>query len=161
MKSSDMADGNICVHIHNRMASWRANVHRLRASSSEKEQMSPQSGDAGEFGGRAAIIRLPRGGRAKGRRGNEGPNQMSQEIAIAEYRYEDIYPSFKAGTDEKEITGALNGRFLRGLLRRSLIPSRPLKVADVGCGPCDTILKYLTGLDFAPGFRIRATDFSV
>ncbi len=87
-------------------------------------------------------------------------DQMSQEIAVAEYRYEDIYPSFKAGTDEKEVTGALNGRFLRGLLRRGLIPGRPLKVADIGCGPCDTILKYLAGLDFAPGFRIRATDFS-
>jgi hypothetical protein len=86
---------------------------------------------------------------------------MSHDIDIAEYRYEEIYPSFKAGTDEKELTGALNGRLLRGLLRRGLIPARPLKVADIGSGPCDTILKYLAGLNYAPGFRIRATDFSI
>jgi hypothetical protein len=29
------------------------------------------------------------------------PSSMNMEIPIAEYHYEQIYPSFKAGTDEK------------------------------------------------------------
>jgi hypothetical protein len=31
--------------------------------------------------------------------------------------------------------------------------------ADIGSGPCDTVVKYLTGVDFPAGFSIRATDF--
>jgi hypothetical protein len=87
---------------------------------------------------------------------------MSNEIDIEQYHYEEIYPSFKAGTDEKEITANLNRRFLRRLLDDGVPAStRPLKVADIGCGPCDTILMYLDELDYAPGFRIRATDFNL
>jgi hypothetical protein len=86
---------------------------------------------------------------------------MSNGITIEQYRYEEIYPSFKAGTDEKQITAHLNQQFLKRLLGQGIPASgRPLKIADLGCGPCDTILKYLDGLDYAAGFRIRATDFS-
>jgi hypothetical protein len=87
---------------------------------------------------------------------------MAGEITITEYRYEEIYPSFKAATDEKHITARINAAFLRGLIRRGLIGAsgRPLIVADIGCGPCDTILMYLVDAQYAPGYRIRATDFS-
>ena len=86
---------------------------------------------------------------------------IAQGITIEQYRYEEIYPSFKAGTDEKQITSSLNQRLLRSLLKAGIPASgRPLKVGDIGCGPCDTILMYLDKLDFAPGFRIRATDFN-
>src|SRR5271154_6998864 len=86
---------------------------------------------------------------------------MSNGITIEQYRYEEIYPSFKAGTDEKQITAHLNQRFLRRLLDNGVLAAdRPLKIGDIGCGPCDTILMYLDKLNFAPGFRIRATDFN-
>jgi len=86
---------------------------------------------------------------------------MSKGITIEQYRYEEIYPSFKAGTDEKQITAHLNQHFLKRLLDQGIPASgRPLKVADLGCGPCDTILKYLDRLDYKAGFRIRATDFN-
>ena len=68
---------------------------------------------------------------------------MSDEITLAEYPYEEIYPSFKAGTDEKEITADLNRRFIRGLMQRRPVGNLPLKVGDIGCSPCDTILMYL------------------
>jgi hypothetical protein len=90
----------------------------------------------------------------------EDNRDISDEITLAEYRYEEIYPSFKAGTDEKEITADLNRRFIRSLMQRRPVGNLPLKVADIGCGPCDTILMYLQGLDFVPGFIICATDFS-
>jgi hypothetical protein len=32
-------------------------------------------------------------------------------------------------------------------------------VVDIGCGPCDTLVKYLIGVRFAPGFIVRATDY--
>jgi|GEM_PF-6475519 len=87
---------------------------------------------------------------------------MAGNITTSEYRYEEIYPAFKAQTDEKHLTARLNGAFLRGLLARGIIGAsgRPLTVADLGCGPCDTILMYLADAEYAPGYRIRATDFN-
>ena len=87
---------------------------------------------------------------------------MAGELTIGEYRYEEIYPSFKAQTDEKHLTGAINGALLRSLIARGLIGASggPLTVADLGCGPCDTILMYLADAHYAPGYRIRATDFN-
>ncbi|MGH7908132.1 MAG: hypothetical protein ACREP6_16045 [Candidatus Binataceae bacterium] len=85
---------------------------------------------------------------------------MTSKITLDEYRYEEIYPSFKAATDEKVLTANLNRKFLL-LLRDAgivLAGNAPVRVADIGSGPCDTIVKYLSGLDFAPGFIIRATD---
>ena len=34
-------------------------------------------------------------------------------------------------------------------------------MADIGSGPCDTLVKYLTGVKFDAGFKVRATDYSV
>jgi hypothetical protein len=83
---------------------------------------------------------------------------MNREIPIAEYRYEKIYPSFKAGTDEKRITSDILHRFLRRALPADPGRSAPIRVADVGSGPCDTILGYLESVDAPQGFVIRATD---
>ena len=84
-------------------------------------------------------------------------------ITIDTYRYEEIYPSFKAATDEKEKTARINAAFLNRLADANLVLSGgdPISVADIGSGPCDTLLKYLTGVKFAPGFKVRATDYSV
>jgi len=75
--------------------------------------------------------------------------------------YEDIYPAFKASTDEKEITANLSHAFLNNLAQRNLVLAGPdpVAVADIGCGPCDTLIKYLKGARFAPGFIVRATDY--
>ena len=75
--------------------------------------------------------------------------------------YEDIYPAFKAATDEKEITANLSRTFLNYLAERNLVltNSSPVAVADIGCGPCDTLIKYLKGVAFPPGFGVRATDY--
>jgi hypothetical protein len=75
--------------------------------------------------------------------------------------YEDIYPAFKAATDEKEITANLSHAFLNYLAQQDLVltGSGPAAVADIGCGPCDTLIKYLKGVHFAPGFIVRATDY--
>jgi hypothetical protein len=35
----------------------------------------------------------------------------------------------------------------------------PAAVADIGSGPCDTLVKYLTGVSCPPGFIVRATDY--
>ena len=85
----------------------------------------------------------------------------NRPIALDRYVYEEIYPAFKATTDEKEITAKINRRFLNYLAERNLVltGSNPLAVADIGCGPCDTLVKYLTGVRFAPGFIVRATDY--
>jgi hypothetical protein len=86
---------------------------------------------------------------------------MSTKITFDRYVYEDIYPSFKAATDEKEITARINRTFLNYLAERELVLTGPdpAVVADIGCGPCDTLVRYLTGVSFPPGFIIRATDF--
>jgi hypothetical protein len=85
----------------------------------------------------------------------------TSKIALDRYVYEDIYPAFKAATDEKEKTARINQTFLNFLAARNLIltGSEPLMTADIGCGPCDTLIKYLTGVDFPGGFTVRATDF--
>lgn len=84
-------------------------------------------------------------------------------ITIEEYRYEEIYPAFKAGTDEKEVTARLNRAFLNHLGDADAVVTggEPIDVADIGCGPCDTLIKYLTGVRFEPGFRVCATDYNV
>jgi hypothetical protein len=86
---------------------------------------------------------------------------MSTKIKLDRYVYEDIYPSFKVATDEKEITARINGIFLNHLVERELVltGTAPALVADIGCGPCDTLVRYLSGVSFPPGFDIRATDF--
>jgi hypothetical protein len=88
-------------------------------------------------------------------------HRLSSRITLDRYVYEDIYPAFKASTDEKEITARLNRDFLNHLAQRKLVLSgrSPAPVADIGCGPCDTLIKYLTGVTFPPGFILRATDF--
>src|SRR5207253_4560892 len=55
----------------------------------------------------------------------------------------------------------MNQAFLNYLGANSVVltGNEPLMTADIGCGPCDTLVKYLTGVDFAAGFSIRATDF--
>jgi hypothetical protein len=55
----------------------------------------------------------------------EDNRDISDEITLADYRYEEIYPSFKAGTDEKEITADLNRRFIRGLMQRRPVGNLP------------------------------------
>jgi hypothetical protein len=86
---------------------------------------------------------------------------MAPRIALDRYVYEDIYPAFKATTDEKELTANISRDFLNYLARRTLVltGASPVVVADIGCGPCDTLIKYLTGVVFAPGFIVSATDY--
>ncbi len=86
---------------------------------------------------------------------------MASSLFKGEYLYDEVYPSFKSGTDEKEKTALLNGVFLKSLARQGLVLKGPdcLKVADIGCGPGDTVIKYLKGLNFDPGYSIRGTDF--
>ena len=62
----------------------------------------------------------------------EENRDIYDKITLADYRYEEIYPSFKAGTDEKEITADLNRRFIRSLMQRRPVGNLPLKVADIG-----------------------------
>ncbi len=86
---------------------------------------------------------------------------MASRIALDRYVYEDIYPAFKAATDEKELTANLSRTFLTYLAQRNLVLAgdNPAPVADIGCGPCDTLIKYLAGVAFPPGFVVRATDY--
>lgn len=86
---------------------------------------------------------------------------MSSRIILDRYVYEDIYPAFKAATDEKEITANINRTFLNYLAQRNLVltGNTPAAVADIGCGPCDTLIKYLTGVLVPHGFTIKATDY--
>src|ERR1700722_4972138 len=84
-------------------------------------------------------------------------------ITIDTYRYEEIYPSFKAATDEKEKTARINAAFLNRLADDgvALNGNNPIAIADIGSGPCDTLVKYLTDVKFDPGFKVRATDYSI
>ena len=84
-------------------------------------------------------------------------------ITIDTYRYEEIYPSFKAATDEKEKTARINATFLNRLADEGVVlkGNDPISIADIGSGPCDTLVKYLTGVKFNPGFKVRATDYSI
>jgi hypothetical protein len=86
---------------------------------------------------------------------------LSPKITLGRYVYEDIYPAFKAATNEKQITARINCTFLNYLAADDLVlsGSHPAVVADIGCGPCDTLIRYLTGVSFPPGFLVRATDF--
>ena len=83
-------------------------------------------------------------------------------ITIDKYCYEEIYPAYKAATDEKEKTARINAEFLNELASAGVVltGTEPVLVADIGSGPCDTLVKYLTGVTFGPGFKVRATDFS-
>ena len=62
-------------------------------------------------------------------------NLMS--ITIDTYRYEEIYPSFKAATDEKEKTARINAAFLNRLADGgvALKGNDPISIADIGSGP--------------------------
>jgi hypothetical protein len=84
-------------------------------------------------------------------------------ITIDTYRYEEIYPSFKAATDEKEKTARINAAFLNHLAEAGIVLTGgdPISIADIGSGPCDTLVKYLTGVKFDPGYKVRATDYSL
>jgi hypothetical protein len=84
-------------------------------------------------------------------------------ITIDTYRYEEIYPSFKAATDEKEKTARINAAFLNRLADAGVVlkGNDPISIADIGSGPCDTLVKYLTGVKFDPGFKVRATDYNI
>lgn len=86
---------------------------------------------------------------------------MTTRIALDNYIYEDIYPAFKATTDEKEITADISRTFLNHLARQKLVleGETPATVADIGSGPCDTVVRYLTGVRFPAGYIMRATDF--
>jgi hypothetical protein len=86
---------------------------------------------------------------------------MTTRIALDNYVYEDIYPAFKATTNEKQITANISQAFLNNLAQQKMVleGETPATVADIGSGPCDTIVKYLTGVRFAPGYVVRATDF--
>ncbi len=86
---------------------------------------------------------------------------MTSRITLDRYVYEDIYPAFKATTDEKEITANINRTFLNYLAERNLVLTgqTPATVADIGCGPCDTLVMYLTGVRCPSGFIVRATDY--
>jgi hypothetical protein len=86
---------------------------------------------------------------------------MKNRIELDRYVYEDIYPAFKAATDEKEKTARINCAFLNSLAAKNtvLVGDEPLLVADLGSGPCDTLVKYLAGVPFSAGFDVRATDF--
>jgi hypothetical protein len=42
---------------------------------------------------------------------------------------------------------------------QTLTGDAPIAVADIGCGPCDTLVKYLAQVPYIPGFEVRATDF--
>jgi hypothetical protein len=68
---------------------------------------------------------------------------MTSRIALDRYVYEDIYPAFKAATDEKELTANLSRTFLNHLAHGNLVLTgdNPAPVADIGCGPCDTLIK--------------------
>ena len=89
------------------------------------------------------------------------PGQMNSRIRLDRYVYEDIYPAFKAATDEKEICADMVHAFLNDLARHQLLlkGDAPAVVADIGSGPCDTLVKYLTGVSCPPGFIVRATDY--
>jgi len=82
-------------------------------------------------------------------------------IALDRYVYEDIYPAFKAATDEKEKTSRINQSFLNHLATENLVltAGQPILTADIGSGPCDTLIKYLSGVAGAAGFDVRATDY--
>jgi hypothetical protein len=82
-------------------------------------------------------------------------------FVLDRYVYEDIYPAFKAATDEKETTAWINQAFLNCLAEQNLVVTgnEPIVTADIGSGPCDTIIKYLTGVNSPAGFDIRATDY--
>ncbi len=86
---------------------------------------------------------------------------MITRIAIDRYVYEDVYPAFKAATNEKDETAAINRGFLNYLAERRIVLAgdAPIAVADIGCGPGDTLIKYLSGVAFPGGFEVRATDF--
>jgi hypothetical protein len=86
---------------------------------------------------------------------------LTSRITLDRYIYEHIYPAFKATTDEKEITARINRTFLNHLAERDLVlvEPRPAPIADIGCGPCDTLVMYLNGVTCPRGFIVRATDF--
>src|SRR5689334_19780919 len=86
---------------------------------------------------------------------------MNNRIALDRYVYEDIYPAFKSATDEKEKTARINCAFLNSLAAKEqvLVGSELLLVADIGSGPCDTLVKYLAGVPVSSGFDVRAIDF--
>jgi hypothetical protein len=91
----------------------------------------------------------------------ESNPMATTKIALDHYVYEDIYPAFKTATDEKEKTAWINQAFLNFLVARNVVLTgcEPLMTADIGSGPCDTLIKYLSGVKFPGGFSVRATDF--
>jgi len=49
---------------------------------------------------------------------------MDPSLLTGDYVYEEVYPAFKEGTDEKEKTAALNQQFLKNLGRQGIVIRR-------------------------------------
>lgn len=83
------------------------------------------------------------------------------DLDTYEYERGGYYPAFKAAVDEK-ICAAKISETLAGALRNEglVYNNTPVKVADIGCGPADSIQMYLAGARHTPGFEIHATDYS-
>ena len=74
----------------------------------------------------------------------------------------DVFPDFQAGLDEIIISRKIFKKLQENLKNAGIIfnGSEPLKIADIACGPADSIVKYLEKIDFSPGFNFRAIDYN-
>jgi hypothetical protein len=81
---------------------------------------------------------------------------------LNEYKYETdgYYSAFKADVDEKICAAMVSESLARHLKKEQLVynTDQPVPVADIGCGPADSIQMYLAGADHKGGFHIHATD---
>lgn len=80
---------------------------------------------------------------------------------LAVYLYDEgYYDSFKARTNEKILTGMIQGLFNSALERRGLVfHSKESRIFDMGSGPCDTsLLHYLSSGFQSKKITVLATD---
>ncbi|MGE0754619.1 MAG: class I SAM-dependent methyltransferase [Alphaproteobacteria bacterium] len=83
-------------------------------------------------------------------------------LDVYEYEKGGYYPAFKSAVDEKICAAMVSEAVAQSLRAEGLVyhTADPIAVADIGCGPADSIQMYLSGARHEPGFDVHATDYS-
>jgi hypothetical protein len=79
-----------------------------------------------------------------------------------EYQTGGYYDAFKRDVDEKICAAMVSESVARRLREEGLVfnTNGSIPVADIGCGPADSIQMYLEGIEHEAGFNLHVTDYS-
>ncbi|RDD38115.1 hypothetical protein TrispH2_009866 [Trichoplax sp. H2] len=87
---------------------------------------------------------------------------MASKIEIEKYNFDQSLLAFERKSNAPEIICRVVQSFLKGLQQNSIVfhGDQTIKIAEIACGPGNRTIGYFKGIDFQPGYDIRATDIN-